>query len=240
MRKPIGMDVDRFGRLWVAGGGSGFVPGQFTSFRVYDTRSGKMLTEVAVPDAQYLNDVIVSRDAAWFTDSFAPSLIRVPISAGGRIGAPRKVVLGGDWVQSSVGFNANGIDVTPDGRGLVVGQTQAVDGHPALFLVPNSAAAVADARRITLDGTLVGADSLQLIGQTLYVANFKGVTKVTLSRSLTTGRVLDNTTVPGAAWPTAAVAHDCLLYVVDANFGDNFSNVGNPDAVFKVVAIPQP
>jgi hypothetical protein len=80
----------------------------------------------------------------------------VPIGAGGRIGAPQKVVLGGDWVRSSVGSNANGIDVTPDGRHLIVGQTQAADGHSALHLVPTGTASVAAARRITVHGTNVG------------------------------------------------------------------------------------
>ena len=46
--------------------------------------------------------------------------------------------------------------------------------------------------------------------------------------------------MPGAAWPSAAKAFGGRLYVLDANFGDNLSNVGNPAAAFQVVAIPLP
>ncbi|MER7408438.1 hypothetical protein ABT373_39850 [Streptomyces sp. NPDC000070] len=235
-----GMDIDRFGRLWVAGGGDAFVPGTITSFRVYDTKTGALLADVTVPDAAYLNDVTVTRDAAWLTDSLRPAFIRVPIAANGTIGAPRRVALGGDWAQTSTGFNANGIDATPDGRHLIVAQSQAADGHSAFYLVPTSAARTADARRITLHGTVDASDGLQLIGRTLYVANPTGVVKINLSRSLTAGQVLGATKAPGAAFPSAAKAFGCRLYVVDANFGENFSNVGNPAAEFKVVTIPLP
>jgi hypothetical protein len=68
---------------------------------------------VTVPGADYVNDVTVTRDAAWFTDSLSPELVRVPIGPGGQIGAPGKVWLGGDWIEGSAGFDANGIDTTP-------------------------------------------------------------------------------------------------------------------------------
>jgi hypothetical protein len=85
-----------------------------------------------------------------------------------------------------------------------------------------------------------GADGLQLNGRTLSVANPHGVVEIALSRSLTEGRVLGTSPVPGAAWPSAAKASGCRLYVVDANFGDHNANVGNPAAAFKLVAIPRP
>jgi sugar lactone lactonase YvrE len=238
-RMASGMDIDRFGRLWVAGGG-GFVPGVVSGFRVYDTRSGAVPADVTVPDAGYLNDVTVTRDAAWFTDSLGPALIRVPIGADGTIGSPEKVALGGDWVQTSAGFNANGIETTPDGRHLIVNQTQSADAHSAFYLVPTQVAGLADARRVTLDGTTDGADGLELIGRTLYVANPQGVVEINLSGSLTDGQILGTTGVPGAAWPSAAKAFGGRLYVLDANFGANLSNVGNPAAAFQVIAIPLP
>ncbi len=234
-----GMDIDRFGRLWVTGGGGSVVPGVITGFRVYDTKSGALLADVTVPDAAYLNDVTVTRDAAWLTDSLRPSLVRVPIGDDAKIGVPEKVALGGDWAPSNTGFNANGIDATPDGRHLIVGQSDAADGHSAFYLVPtDTAGGAVDARRIILNGTMDAADGLQLTGRTLEVADPEGVVEIGLSRSLTHGRVLGTTTVPGAAWPSAAKSFGCRLYVVDANFGKNNSNVGNPAAEFKVVAIP--
>ncbi|MDW8804907.1 hypothetical protein P1P68_08935 [Streptomyces scabiei] len=239
-RMAVGMEVDRFGRLWVAGGGSAFAPGHAAGFRVYDTKSGALLTDITVPDPAYLNDVTVTRDAAWLTDSRNSNLTRVPIAADGRIGSPEAVALGGDWGPASAGFNANGIVATPDGRHLIVARSQTVEGDSGLYLVPARTDGAADARRITIHGTLGGADGLQLIGRTLYAVNPHGVDKVKLSRSLTAGQVVSATRAPGAAWPTTAKTFGGRLYIVDANFGENFSNVGNPTAEFKIVAIPLP
>ncbi|MEV3971323.1 hypothetical protein AB0K68_24745 [Streptomyces sp. NPDC050698] len=238
-RIAMGMEVDRFGRLWVAGSGSAFGGNAEAGFRVYDAKSGALLADVSVPGT-FLNDVTVARDAVWFTDSLNPNLIRVPIAADGKIGSPEKVALGGDWVQNNFTFNANGIVPTPDDRHLIVIQTRTPERVPALYLVPTRTAGEADARRIALRGTLAGGDGLALVGRTLYVANANGVDKVRLSRSLTAGEVLGTTNPPGVAWPSAGKAFGGRLYVVDANFGENFSNIGNPAAEFKVVGIPLP
>ncbi|MFC9806151.1 SMP-30/gluconolactonase/LRE family protein [Streptomyces griseoaurantiacus] len=237
-RIAVGMDTDRFGRLWVAGGGAGFWPGVRTTYRVYDTRTGAKLVDVEPAGAVYLNDVIVTRDAAWFTDTFSSVLVRVPIGDDGSIGRPRTVALGGEWTAGE-GLNGNGIAATPDGRSLIVGHTSG-----ALYLVPAGAHDRARARRISLSGDeaalAAGADGLVLDGRTLYVVGPTGVVDIRLSPSLTAGRVLGVTEVPGAAWPTTAAAFGDRLYVVDANFGEDLVNVGNPDATFRIVAVPRP
>ncbi|GLY50839.1 superoxide dismutase [Lentzea sp. NBRC 102530] len=237
----VGMDVDRFGRLWVAGGGKGGpLPVLFTGFRVYDTRSGTKLADVLIPEGSFINDVVVTRDAAWFTDSGDPAaLVRVPIGHDGRIGTPRKVVLGGEWVPGSP-INANGIVATPDGKNLIVGQTTAAGGGAALYVVSPTSGDVAQARRIRLDGPLESSDGLVLSGRTLHVVSHHGVVKVELARGLAAGKVLSTTEVPGAAFASTGALFGGRLYVVDANLGENLSNVGNPAAAFKIVAIPVP
>ncbi|WP_143022767.1 superoxide dismutase [Lentzea jiangxiensis] len=237
----VGMDVDRFGRLWVAGGGHGGpLPGVLSSFRLYDTRSGAKLADVLVPEASFINDVEVTRDAAWFTDSADPAaLVRVPIGTTGRVGVAEKIVLGGGWVPGGP-INANGITATPDGENLLVGQTAAAGGGAALYLVPSTTGDVALARKINLQGDLESADGLVLVGRTLYVVTHDGVVEVELARQLTAGRVLGVTEVPGAAFASTGAVFGGRLYVVDANLGENLSNIGNPDATFKIVAIPVP
>lgn len=233
-RIAVGMDVDRAGRLWVAGGGPGLDPSVAPAFRVYDTRTGTLLLEQAL-DAGFVNDVIVTRDAAWFTDSFSPNLIRVPIAEDGSIGAPEFVALQGDWQQVE-GFNANGIVASPDGRYLIVAQSTAPDGQgAALYRVPADADATAlDAVRIELDGTLAGADGLVLVGRTLYsVAAAEGVVKLRLSRSLTRARIVDTLPVPDSVSPTTADVRGSRLYVVDAKF----PLFGDPTVSFQTTAI---
>jgi hypothetical protein len=235
-KRAIGMDVDRFDRLWVAGGGESFFPGVAPSFRVYDTDTGELVADVEVP-GEFLNDVFVTKEAAWFTDSFAPQLFKVPIAKDGEIGTPERIELGGDWVPNQE-VDANGI-VAAGGGKLIVAQTVAADGTSgALYLVDADAEGVADAQRIELSGPLpVGADGLVLIDRKLFVVTPESVVKIRLDRSLTTGTVITTLDV-GAEWATTAKKYRSSLYVVDGNFGENFANIGNPDAEFKIVKVP--
>jgi sugar lactone lactonase YvrE len=233
----VGMDVDRQGRLWVAGGGPGLDPGVTPGFRVYDTRTGALLLEQPV-NAGFVNDVVVTRDAAWFTDSLSPQLIRVPIADDGTIGTPESVSLAGDWEQVVGAFNANGIVATPDGKYLIVAQSTAPDAPgAALYRVPaDGDATELDAVRIAVDDTLASADGLVLIGRTLYVvARPDGVAKLRLSRALTRGRIVDILPVPDSVTPTTADVFGARLYVVDAKF----PLFGDPTVPFQTTAIPR-
>ena len=60
----VGLDVDQHGRVWAAGAAAG-------TGRVYDGDTGELLAEYqfAGPGESLINDVIVTKDAAWFTDS---------------------------------------------------------------------------------------------------------------------------------------------------------------------------
>ncbi|MCM4084337.1 SMP-30/gluconolactonase/LRE family protein [Paractinoplanes hotanensis] len=240
-RISVGMDVDRFDRLWVAGGGHGGpLPGLVSGFRVYDTRSGAKLADMLFPAAKFINDVKVTRDAAWFTDSADPAaLVRVPVSATGRIGEPQRVKLSGEWAPGGA-INANGIEATPDGKHLIVAQTTLASGGAALYVVPSASSGTAVARRISLQDHLESADGLVLLGRILYVVTHHGVVKVKLSRKLTTGQIESITEVPGAAFASTADAFGSRLYVVDANLGENLGNVGNPTASFEISAIRLP
>ena len=80
-RASIGMKFDR-GLLYVAGGptGKGFV---------YDAQSGVLLREVQLAmgaGGTFVNDVVVTRDAAYFTDSQRPALYRLPLANDGTPG----------------------------------------------------------------------------------------------------------------------------------------------------------
>jgi hypothetical protein len=184
--------------------------------------------------AGFVNDVIITRDAAWFTDSFTPNLIRVPIGVDGSIGTPRSVALAGDWVQTA-GFNANGIVATPDQGHLIVAQSTGPQGGPAYYTVPaDPAAASLEASRIDVDGTPAGADGLVLIGRhTLYSVGGGVVTELELSGDLARARVVEELAVPDAITPTTADVFGSRLYVVDAKFPLS----GDPTTSYRVTAI---
>ena len=66
-------------RLYVAGGptGKGFV---------YNARTGAdVATLQLTTGSTFVNDVVVTRQAAWFTDSSNPVLYRVPLGPGGQV-----------------------------------------------------------------------------------------------------------------------------------------------------------
>jgi len=77
-RAAIGTEVDNRNRLWVAGGATGFG-------RVYDADSGAQLGEWQLKPAgetTFINDVVVTKDAAYFTDSRSDMLYVVDIGRG--------------------------------------------------------------------------------------------------------------------------------------------------------------
>ena len=62
----------RANRLWVAGGPTGTV-------RVYDASSGDLLRQYTFSPAGFLNDLVVTRDAVYVTDSFNAWLDVIPL-----------------------------------------------------------------------------------------------------------------------------------------------------------------
>jgi hypothetical protein len=99
----VGIDYEAANdRLWVAGGATG-------SIRVYDASSGELLAEYDV-QAGFLNDVIVTEDAAYVTDSAIAQLIVIPLGDDGSLPADAvSLPLTGDIVYDPAAFNANGI-----------------------------------------------------------------------------------------------------------------------------------
>lgn len=208
-RAAIGMKVDR-GRLFVAGGGTGMA-------FVYDASSGADVTSYQLSTGgSFVNDVVVTKQAAWFTDSFKPVLYRVPLGPSGRPGAAsavRTVQLTGDYVHGS-GFNVNGIDATANGRTLVIVQS----GTGKLFTVTPKGVTKA----IALAGgeSVVNGDGILLDGKTLYVVQNRSnvVAKIALSPNLRSGRVVRRISSAGFDVPTTLAEQGGRLYAVNARF----------------------
>jgi hypothetical protein len=165
------------------------------------------------PGASFINDVIVTREAAWFTNSFQPFLYRVPWRNGAQTGPVETVPLSGDWVQVQ-GFNANGIAATENGKELVVinstvGKVYRVD--PATGVASEI---VADRELTAGDGILLRGNELSVVRNRL---NEVVVLKLTqdLSSASTTAVLTD----PDFAVPTTLARFGSDLYAVNARFG---------------------
>ena len=90
-------------RLWVAGGGPGFGLG-VGDVRVYDASSGDLLATFLPPgDVGFLNDVAITHDAVYVTDSFNAQLVVIPLPADGSLPSDDAATLlpvTGDFVQT--------------------------------------------------------------------------------------------------------------------------------------------
>ena len=115
----VGLEFDHRGRIWAAGGPTGVG-------KVFDARTGKLLRTYSLAAAgAFINDVVVTRHAAYFTDSNGGRLFAVELGRGGRLpdpGGVRPILLGGEFVATPTP-SANGIETTPDGKALLVVQT---------------------------------------------------------------------------------------------------------------------
>jgi sugar lactone lactonase YvrE len=225
-RAAIGVEHDRR-RLFVAGGptGKGFV---------YDARSGALVREVQLATGgggTFVNDVVVTKRAAYFTDSQRAVLYRLALSKNGMPAATAQPVpLTGDFELAS-GFNLNGIDATPDGKTLVV--VQSATGK--LFRVVASTGAT---KEIALGGASVpNGDGLLLRGRTLYVVQnqLNRIAVVSLAKGLASGTIARTITDGDFDVPTTIDRHGGRLYAVNARFG----TAPGPSTTYSVVLVPR-
>ena len=153
-----GLKADlRHGLLWVSGAATGRAA-------VYDLETGEGVVALTLATApSFINDVVVTRDAAYFTNSLTPVIYRVPVSKQGEVGAA-----GDDRAERSrsefvPGFNLNGIEATSDGRTLIVVNS----AKGALYTVD---ARTGTSAEIDLGGaTVPTGDGILLVGRKLLV-----------------------------------------------------------------------
>jgi sugar lactone lactonase YvrE len=196
----VGMKVDARNQLWVAGGFAG-------SGHVFDADTGATLaTFQFTEDPSFVNDVVVTQDAAWFTDSFRAVVYRVDLGDGGI----SQVTFTGLVMAVPNVFRLNGIDATPDGETLVA--VNSTDGE--LFRID---ASTLDVTAIELGETL-HADGILLEGHTLYaVRNAGNVAVIELAPDLSSGTIVDQLTGELDV-PTTVARFGSSVYVVNARF----------------------
>src|SRR4051794_25881373 len=97
-----GVKTDGRGRLFASGASGG-------DARVIDLRTGKILKSYQLTtNPSFVNDVILSQGAAWFTDSLQPQLYKVSLRHGRLPAAAETIPFSGD-IAYAEGNNANGI-----------------------------------------------------------------------------------------------------------------------------------
>jgi sugar lactone lactonase YvrE len=207
-RSSIGVEYHR-GLLFVAGGGTG------KGF-VYSARTGDLLATYTffnptAPGQTFVNDVVVARGGAYFTDSIRPFLYRV---SGSQVTA---IPLSGAIIYGP-GNNANGIDTTPNGKTLIIVQTRIAPDPSKLFTVDRRTGVT---REIVLNEPITNGDGILLDGgRTLYVVQNRNneVAVIKLDKRLTSGTVVARLTDPDFDVPTTIDEFGKRLYAVNARF----------------------
>mgnify|MGYP001812459811 CR=1 FL=1 len=239
----VGLDFDESsGHLFVAGG-------FFGDGRVYDTKTGELVAQlpVGMPGASWINDVAVTQDAAYFTDSFGPHLFfgphiyKVALDLEGMpVGDPQGLFLSGDWFdvlptyEGEQVINANGIVATPDGGTLIV-----VNSASGLLYKVDPDTGVAS----EIGGAIAPyGDGLVLRGKTLYVvqnlANRIAVFRLNpdYSAATFTGFLVDT----DLRIPSTADLFGPWLYAVNARFDVCFPGICDPTGLdFDIVRVDQ-
>jgi sugar lactone lactonase YvrE len=211
-RMAVGMAADlRHDLLFVAGGLSG------QAF-VYDTRTGATVAtyQLTTSATTVINDVTVTRDGAWFTDSLQAQLYFVPVSGAGALGPSRTLPLSGPAANTSGEFNLNGIAATPNGTTLIVAHSfteQLYTVDPAT----GASAAIAGVHVPFVDGIVLEA------GRLWAVQNFLNkVSRIRLAPDLSSGVVEEVITSDLFQTPTTAARFGSRLAVVNAKFDTGF------------------
>jgi hypothetical protein len=191
-RSTFGVFVDRWHRLWAAGGTTHHV-------YVYNADTGAQIADITLPaltGSGLINDVVATKDAVWFTNTNsatspgANALFKIPLGKHGEIGTP---------VIVPVSFpSGNGIEATKNGKTLVVASFA-----PGLYYTVDTKTNAVHQISITENGqpaSLPRGDGLILKGHTLYIvlnlpnAAFPGrvgeIAVVKLGHDFTSGKVV--------------------------------------------------
>lgn len=222
----LGLKVDDEGRLWVAGARDG-------SMHVVDAATGRRIARYTTPAGPWLiNDVVVTADAAYFTDSLRKVLWRIPRETVAD-GVPEPWLrFEGTALDIREAPDLNGIAATPDGRSLIV--VHAETGR--LFHIDTVSR---DLVEIDKGGAnLSTGDGLVLDGQRLFVVRQSAaeIVALRLSSDLLTAREIKRIKVEELQWPATAAISGSRLIVANSQL--NRRSSGDPVLPFSLVSIP--
>jgi sugar lactone lactonase YvrE len=208
-RMAVGMAVDvAHDLVFVAGGFTG-------QAYIYDTRTGATVAtyQFGAPPATLVNDVALTKDGAWFTDSFQARLYFVPVSRAGVPGSTfRTLAVSGPAADTGGEVNLNGIQATANGKTLIVAHS----ANAQLYTIDpasGASATIAGVRVPNVDGILLEA------GRLWAVQNFSNqIARIRLAPDLSSGVVEEVITSELFQVPTTAARFGSRLAVVNAKF----------------------
>lgn len=232
---------DRTNYLFVAGGINGTIT-------VYDAADGQEKSTFQVGNTNtFVNDGIVTADAAYFTDSFSPVIYKIPLEETGALpessDAIETIELQGDFTFIEGAFNSNGIETSVDGQSLLL--VNSATG--TLFRIdPETGNTLAVDIANGSNDSLLNGDGLIRIKNKLYVVQGLPENKVSVLKlnRQSTQAVIKNTIESNLFRGVAtATLFQGSLFLVNARFDvappPFIQAPDNLDTEFDVVRIPQ-
>ena len=218
----VGLDIEAdAGRLWAAGGPTGQV-------RAYDSTSGELL-ETYPFEAGFLNDVAVTPQAVYITDSFMPQVLVVPLGEDGSLAGPEDAFtlpIGGE-LEYGEGFNLNGI---------VAMEAGLISVHSPTGELYRIDPANGEATRIdTANIDLTAGDGLALAGDTLYVVRNRAnlIVVLELNDDASAATAVGELSSDDFDVPTTAALIGDDLWAVNARFGTDVT----PDTEYWITRV---
>ncbi|MEJ1195334.1 hypothetical protein [Pseudarthrobacter sp. CCNWLW207] len=217
-RMAVGMKFDAGSNLlFVAGGAGG-------NAYVYNTATLELVAEIPLAPG-FINDVALTPDGAWFTNSAAAELYFVPVSHRGELGDVVTLPLSGPAADAGDQFNLNGIASAKGGRVLFVSHS----GNGEIYTVNPDTGASALVEGVSVPNV----DGILVQGQRLWaVQNFSDqISRIDLANNFSSGVVEDVITSTSFNTPATAALFGNTLAAVNAQFL-------LPDTEYEVVLVP--
>ncbi|WP_231135001.1 NHL repeat-containing protein [Motilibacter deserti] len=189
-----------------------------------NSRTGGVVHNYRVADAQFLNDLTLAPTGLWVTDSRVERLLNIPLGSSGLPTGTGYTTtpLTGAWPVTG-NTRANGIRALVDGS-LLLDHS----GAGGLYRV-NPATGVATVVPIS-GGTLTGGDGIELAGNIAYVVRGNGTAVTVLKLGYGAGLALTAhwqgvISDPAFDVPSTTTRNGKYIYSINARFG-----VANPGA----------
>jgi len=225
-----GLEVDKDGHLFVAGGGTG-------SVWIYDEVTGALIAKLSGGSSPtFINDIAVDRNGvAYITDSMSPVIYRIVPNGSGGYTIERWLELAGTPIVYGPGFNLNGIVVSENDKYLYTVQTNT----GKIFRIEIATRTIV---QVDVGGTTFpNADGLWLRGTTLYVLQNQQaiISEVRVQPNDASGTLVSRTTDPSFMVPTSLVGARGKFLVVNSQFNRRGPGL-SPVLPFTVSVIPIP
>jgi len=207
---------------------------------IYGQRSGRLLARLDTGmKTSVMNDfAFLPNGTAFVSDSTNPFLWRITARAGGGFRLEKWLAFAGTPFVYVKGINADGIVASRDGRYVVLNQLST----GKLFRVDVARRQVSEVTKARGGSfALRNSDGMELVGRALYVvrnAN-RQIAKVRLSADFSTGTLVSVTRNPQFAFPTAAIAVEHRLLVLNSQL-DRFLAKKKPRLPFTISTVPLP